>query len=621
MNKFLVRNLAVCLPAIMVVAPVLHAQSTTTTTTPIQHVVVIFQENISFDHYFATYPVAANNNSSEPSFTAAANTPSVNGLSGPLLTNNPNSVQPFRLTRAQAVLCDQDHNYGDEQKAFDGGLMDKFVQATGSSSASCDVGGHGNGIAMSYYDGNSVTALWNYAQNYAMSDNSFGTTFGPSTPGVFNLIAGQTNGATVTAGNASGNVSAGSVIGDPRPDPSLDDCTLAPPRTYISMSGKNIGDLLNAKNLTWGFFQGGFKPTSTNGGTAVCGAHHTGLAGDDAVTTSGDYIPHHQGFQYFKQTSNPHHLPYSSVAMIGQTDQANHQYDLADFFTALAAGNMPAVTYLKAAAYQDGHAGYSSTLDEQTFLVNTINTIMQSPFWSTTAIIVSYDDSDGFYDHVMGPIVLQSNTPDDQLLGAGSCGSATNVTQQGRCGYGPRLPLLVISPYAKVNYVDHTVTDQSSILRFIEDNWNLGRIGGGSSDAFAGPINGMFNFTTGATPAKAVMLDPSAGTVVSGGSSGGGGTSGGSGTTTAVAGPKNTTSTVNQIQLDGTKSTSFDGKPLMYQWGLVSGSPTAAISNGNTATPLVQFDAGTGAYTFVLIVTDSSGKTASDTVTINYTGH
>ena len=623
MNTFIVRSLPVCLSAMMVLAPVVQAQTPTATTTPIQHVVVIFQENVSFDHYFATYPVAANNTGNEPSFTAAVNTPSVNGLSGPLLTNNPNSSQPFRLTRAQAVLCDQDHNYGDEQKAFDGGLMDMFVQAVGSTSTSCDVGGHGKGIVMGYYDGNTVTALWNYAQNYAMSDNSFGTTFGPSTPGVLNLIAGQTHGATVTAGSAAGNVSAGSVIGDPRPDPSLDDCTLAPPRTYISMSGKNVGDLLNAKSITWGFFQGGFKPTSTNAGTAVCAAHHTGLAGDDAVTTSGDYIPHHQGFQYYKQTANQHHLPATSVAMIGQTDQANHQYDLSDFFTALSAGNMPAVTYLKAAAYQDGHAGYSDPLDEQTFVVNTINTIMQSPFWSSTAIIIAYDDSDGFYDHVMGPIVTQSGTSDDQLLGAGSCGSGTNATYQGRCGYGPRLPLMVISPYAKVNYVDHTTTDQSSILRFIEDNWSLGRIGDSSTDAIAGPINGMFNFAAGGGTAKAVMLDPTMGTVVSGGTTPGGGTgggTGGSGTTTAVAGPKNATATVNQFQLDGTKSTSFDGKPLTYQWALISGGPTAAISNGNTATPLVQFDAGSGSYSFVLTVTDSAGNMASDTVTVRYVG-
>ena len=85
---------------------------------------------------------------------------------------------------------------------------------------------------------------------------------------------------------------------------------------------------------------------------------------------------------------------------------------------------------------------------------------------------------------------------DDQLAGPGSCGSGKTATRTGPCGYGPRLPLLVISPYAKQNYVDHSVTDQSSILRFIEDNWNLGRLGNGSADAWAGTLNGMFDFYT-----------------------------------------------------------------------------------------------------------------------------
>jgi phospholipase C len=574
--------------------------------------VVILQENVSFDHYFATYPIAANSSPNEPTFTAAPNTPSVNGLSGPLLTHNPNSVQPFRLSRSQGVTCDQDHNYNDEQKAFNNGLMNKFVEAVGVGSASCDIGGHGAGIVMGYYDGNTVTAIWTYAQNYAMSDNSFGTTFGPSTPGVFSLIAGQTHGATVTAGNAAGNVGAGgSVIGDPRPDPSLDDCTLAPPRTYISMSGKNVGDLLNAQKITWGNFAGGFRPTSmTANGTAVCASHHTGWAGDDAVTTSGDYIPHHEGFQYYKQSANPHHLPPTSSGMIGQTDQANHQYDIADFFTALSAGNMPAVSILKAPAYQDGHAAYSDPLDEQTFLVNTINAIMQSPFWGSTAIIISYDDSDGWYDHQMGPIVTQSTSADDFLTGSGACGDGSQAAYQGRCGYGPRLPLLVISPYARVNYVDHTVTDQSSILRFIEDNWSLGRIGDNSTDAVAGSLMGMFNF--GAT-APAVLLDPNQGTLT--------GTASGTPlpagqVTKAVANLKNLAVTSNQLTLDGTASTSFDGKPLTYQWSLSSGSPNAQISNANTATPAVFLENGLGAYSFTLTVTDSAGKTSTDTTTI-----
>ena len=603
--------------AVLILPESIFAQSQPpATTTPIQHVVVIFQENVSFDHYFATYPVAANSVFGEPLFTAAPNTPPVNGLNGPLMTHNPNSVQPFRLTRRQAVTCDQDHNYGDEQKAFNGGLMNKFVESLGSSTTSCDVAGYGKSIVMGYYDGNTTTALWNYAQRFAMSDNSFGTTFGPSTPGVVNLIAGDTSGATVTAGSAAGNVSSGSVIGDPRPDPALDDCTLAPPRTYISLAGKNVGDLLNAKNVTWGWFQGGFKPSSVKpDGTAVCATSHNNISGASAGT---DYIPHHEGFQYYKQTSNPHHLPPTSVAKVGQTDQANHQYDLSDFFAALAAGNLPAVSYLKAGAYQDGHAGYSDPLDEQTFLVNTINSIMLSPFWNSTAIVISYDDSDGWYDHAMSPILMQSATADDQLNGPGICGGSTAATTQGRCGYGPRLPLLVISPYAKVNHVDHNVTDQSSILRFIEDNWSLGRIGNNSTDEFAGPLTGMFDFKNPA--AMAVLLDPATGVVTNSNPSGPGSPGTGSGTT-AVANPKNATAFNNGFSLDGTASASADGKALTYQWALSPGSPFAVLLNANTSTPTVQFDSGYGTYSFTLTVTDSSGKTATDTTTVLYLGH
>jgi phospholipase C len=495
---------------------------------PIQHVVVIFQENVSFDHYFATYPNAANTDGS--TFTAKAGTPLVNGLfPGGLLDHNPNSTQPFRLSSLQAATCDQDHGYTDEQRSFNAGAMNKFPETVGVGAPGCLDYGHGKGLVMGYYDGNTVTALWNYAQNFAMSDNSYSTTFGPSTPGALNLVAGQTHGAALAPdtanrlGGPSGNITAvdatgiGSVVGDPRPSPAFDNCTLPSPaapaaaRAYITMTGRNIGDLLNDHHVTWGWFQGGFKPaaaptpplSNTPGGTGpvVCGSTHAGVPG---TGTSYDYIPHHEPFQYYRQTSNPQHLPPSSTAMIGHTDQANHQYDLADFWKAFEAGHLPAVSYLKAAAYQDGHAGYSSPLDEQTFLVETINRLMESREWEHMAIIVLYDDSDGWYDHQMGPIVRQSNAanpssgaPDDGLFGTGAkanCGTPVAGSFNGRCGYGPRQPLLVISPWARRNHVDHQVTDQSSVLRFIEDNWHLGRLGNQSADAIAGSLKGLFDF-------------------------------------------------------------------------------------------------------------------------------
>jgi phospholipase C len=461
------------------------------TATPIKHVVVIFQENVSFDHYFATYPVAANP-MGEPHFRARRGTPTVNGLSGALLTHNGNLVNPFRFDRSQAATCDQDHNYTDEQKAFNHGIMDQFVQTVGTGPGTDGILTCKKTDVMGYFDGNTVTALWNYAQHFAMSDNSFNTTFGPSTPGALNLISGQTNGATTVSGNTTGDLAGGSVIGDPQPG--FDKCST---RETVSLAGQNIGDLLNNKGISWGWFQGGFRD---------CSVAHTGSDG----IPKKDYIPHHEPFQYYKSTSNPNHVPPTSTALIGHAgDQANHQYDITDFWAAFDANNFPEVSFLKAPGFQDGHAGYSDPLAEQTFLVETINRLQQSREWEETAVIISYDDSDGWYDHVMSPIVSPSNTSADALNGPGNCGTSAPGSQQGKCGFGPRLPLLVISPFAKQNFVDGTLTDQSSILRFIEDNWGTGRIGGGSSDDSAGTLFHMFDFSHPRN--HRLFLDPSTG--------------------------------------------------------------------------------------------------------------
>jgi phospholipase C len=483
------------------------------TTTPIKHVVVIFQENVSFDHYFATYPNALNP-AGEPRFKAKKGTPSVNGLNDAMLNHNPNSANPMRLGRDEALTCDQDHHYGDEQRSFNGGLMDKFVEYTNRETCTPPQVSKPN-LVMGYYDGNTVTAIWNYAQHFAMSDNSFNTTFGPSTPGAINLVSGQTWGAistqpdTDTYGAVSTDANGvGTVINDP--DPTYDDCsTTKYPTISMIDSNKNVGDLLNAKGITWGFFEGGFKPSSRDAnGNAVCESKSPNIAG----VMVRDYIPHHQPFQYYKSTSNPHHLPPSSVAMIGHQDQANHQYDLSDFWAAVNAGNLPAVSFLKAPAAQDGHAAYSDPLDEQKFIVETINRLQKTPQWANTAVVISYDDSDGWYDHVMPPIVKQSSDSANDALVDNSCGSVAAGGHQDRCGYGPRLPLLVISPWAKKNFVDHSVTDQTSILKFIEDNWTLGRIGDDSFDKLAGSLDNMFDFKH-AEHKRRLFLDPESGQV------------------------------------------------------------------------------------------------------------
>ena len=550
------------------------------TTTPIKHLVVIFDENVSFDHYFGTYPYATNP-SGEPQFTASPDTPTVNNLvnqstpagpTGPLLTNNPNESNPLRLDNADPMTCDQDHNYKDEQSAADHGAEDMFVQDTGNVTMgvkiklpACLTSGEtnppndtNNYAVMDYYDGNTVTALWNYAQHFSMSDNAWTTTFGPSTPGALNATSAQTYGAICGPGSATytppsactaptgldptspttvlaSNITApstqapagtGTDYGDA--DPTYDICSYLPranggdgdsAASTMTMGGNNIGEELTTAGLTWGWFQGGFddgyvpgqgtQPTTAQ----ICSEKHPNHGG----SLVNDYSPHHEPFQYYSSTANPMHLPPTSVAMVGHNDQANHQYDTQDFWAAANSGNLPDVSYLKAPEYQDGHAGYSDPLDEQTWLVNTINGLEALPTWKSTAVVVTYDDSDGWYDHVLGPILTGSQTTLDTLTGANQCGSnvpqttaTPPVNEQARCGVGTRVPFLVVSRYSGRNKVSDSLIDQSSIVKFIESNWSLNPMGNGASDSAAGSLDSLFNFG-GGPPAPPLTLDPTTG--------------------------------------------------------------------------------------------------------------
>jgi phospholipase C len=665
------------------------------TKTPIKHLVVIFQENVSFDHYFGTYPNAANpgGQNGGPTFTARPGTPAVDGLlpatdsSLPAslqhstdLTNpsvNPNAAAPMRLdwtpdgapgSAGGQETCDQDHNYSDEEQSFDGNAdgsifkMDLFVQSVGKASGRTPNGAAAcvPGTVMDYYDGNSTTAFWNYAQHYSMSDNSYDTTFGPSAPGAINLVSGDTGGVDTDTTHQAGTVSIatnGSPSGSPNADitsdgnggfsltsdaqPFWDDCST---RDAVALTGTNIGDELNAAGLTWGWFQGGFRPTMTFAdataasghsgqptsqfikdefsgsavvtnrpvppanisathsatkvglpsglGTAsdqgLCNTYHAigvalspntvstpnptenGLA-DNTVPTNApwgfkdDYIAHHEPFQYYATTANPHHLTVDdgklhgpdSLSMIGndtqtflkgvpQFDTPNHNYDTSDFNALVSAINsgalppdaLPAVTFLKAPAYQDGHAQYSNPRDEQAFVVNEVNALEKSPDWSSTAVVINYDDSDGWYDHVYSGITNPSNSPADNLTGptktgaitptnttSGQCGSGKALGpgtngQQGRCGFSSRLPMMLISPCAAPDRVDHNTSDQASIINFIEYNWGLDPIPGSfdqslsqtdKNEGIPFDLAGLFDFSNCNQPA--ITLDPATGEI------------------------------------------------------------------------------------------------------------
>jgi phospholipase C len=585
------------------------------TVTPIQHVVVIYQENVSYDHYFGTYPNAANTDGSQ--FIPSPGTPSGNGLSSALLASNPNSAQPKRLDSSPTGLpggpggqltCDQNHNYSSEQEAANGGQMNKFPEAVGTGSGKAPGGTNcDRNQVMDYYDGNTVTALWNYAQRYSMSDNSFGTVYGPSSPGAIALVSGNTGNvdmahavnspSTATSTSPNADLTADgdggfSLTSDAQPY--WDDCST---RDAVGMNGLNIGDLLNSAGLSWGWFEGGERPSisysaalarlgktqstadfqpdefknagfqndvphSSNQG--ICDTvHPVGVAlGGDGSQGWGfkdDYIPHHEPFNYYPSTANPHHLTVptdssghdtlAGLRTIGrdtesykdgkpQFDTPNHNYDTSDFdqlVGAIANGDLPpsalpAVSFLKAPGYEDGHAAYSDPADEQAFVTREINALMKTPDWEHTAVVINYDDSDGWYDHAFPGVQNPSLSPADNLTNttfsgatSGQCGSNPQPFtplggEQGRCGFGPRLPMMVISPFAAQNHIDHNMSDQASIPNFVEYNWRLPAISGSadhglsstdSSEGIPFDLAGLFDFH--GPRAQRVLLDPSSG--------------------------------------------------------------------------------------------------------------
>ena len=518
------------------------------TTTPIKYLVVLYPENSSFDRYFGVYPVALNREEAPP-FHARPDTPAVNGLTDTLLEHNPNQSNPFRIGRLDSFTCDANHDYHDELLARNQGLMNRYVEhgAEGPSAQEldpatvaleklvkaeefCHRNAQGNyDTDLGHFDGNTVTALWNYAQYFAISDNFFATMAGQSTRGHLNLVVGDVYGvlckpaggneaatyvghgtlpfcngpADSTATPPPSNGTIGTLVDDV--DPYYDVCSQT--GNTAALAGRNLGDLLTVAGITWGWFQGGFADCSITH-PKVAYDLAKGIDPDTDPVRMADYVPHHNPFQYFQSTANPRHLPPTSVDMVGHSDQAMHQYDLALFWQVAERGALPAVSFLKPPNYQNGHPAQSEPLDEQVFIVESLNRLQQLPQWRQMAVIVAWDDSDGWYDHVMPPIVNTSETPLDTGPGGERlCGDGTQGPGA-RCAYGPRLPFLVISPFAKENFVSSALADQTSILRFIEDNWLGGqRISESSFDNIAGSIAGMFDFSR-RTKVRRLFLDP-----------------------------------------------------------------------------------------------------------------
>jgi phospholipase C len=380
------------------------------TNSPIKHLVVIYQENRSFDNYFGTYPNA-------PGFKALPGTPKAEGIPDGSynLDENGNKVAPFLFGKEELQTADVDHNFDDMMKATNGGKMDGFYMSSENHSK-----GTGR-LAMGYYDYNALPAYWQYAQHFSMADHFFQPIFGPSTPGALYLVAAQ-------SGNAGNPMK-----GDPVPAYGPlggDGGKRWEPLTY-----KNIGDELSAKGVSWGWYQGGF------------------------AAADASYSSHHNPFQYFANYNN----------------YAGNLKDYNDLKKDIDQHSLPAVTYVKGAYGDDEHPGLGnqSSPTAEDFSVQTINDIMSSDYWKDTAIIITYDESGGYWDHVAPP---QLQAGPDGLAGA-----------------GPRIPAIVISPYSKRNYVGHEQYDTTSILKFIEWNWGVDALN--NRDANANNLLDLMDFS------------------------------------------------------------------------------------------------------------------------------
>lgn len=439
-KKKIASSLASCLiasPALTGLAPVQAAVQDTQT--PIKHTVVIFQENRSFDNYFGTYPYAPGFHPLPGTPTNVANFQDVaenvyHAVYNPDQYGNP--VYPQLLT--QLDTTDVDHNYNDMIAMVDDGKMDKFYYENQYVYSK-----HDGNIAMGYYDYNSIPALWQYAQHYAMADHWFQPVYGPSTPGALYLVAAQ-----------SGNNSSAAITGDPPPafapyggdNPVYKgNYSVAPVLTY-----QNIGDELSSAGRTWAWYQGGWDDANAvpNGAYSSTGPANL-------------YSAHHNPFQYFQNYQNGNYK--------------NNLKDYNNLATDIQNGNLPEVSFVKAEYGEDEHPGglpSQSNPSAEDFTVKTINQIMNSPYWNDTAIILAYDESGGNYDHVAPPNLQPG--PD------------------GLQGDGPRIPAIVISPYAKQNYVSHTTYDTASILKFIETNYGVSALN--NHDANVNNITEMFDF-------------------------------------------------------------------------------------------------------------------------------
>lgn len=433
----------------------------------INHVIIIFMENWTFDGLYGSFPGANGVRSAEARVIQADKDGNPFATLPPVINswenNQPDTRFPSDLPNAPFVIDEYVpntdivpsplHRFYQYQLQLNGGKMDRFV-------AWSDDGA----MTMGVYDTTRLP-LYPYARQFTLADNYFSAAFGGSMLNHFWLICACTPvwhdapakfiadpkydaqgklidpGEVASNGGGNGNVTPdGYLVNDVDPHYNPHHANvpleeLAPPQ-----DAPTIGDRLSEKGIDWAWYGEGYA---------------------DALAGKPDklFIFEHQPFVYFTQFGD------------GTAAKQEHLRDASEFMTALQNGTLPAVSYLKPIGTYDQHAGYSAPAPSEQHAIEWIQAVMNSPYWKDSAIFLTYDDFGGTFDHVPPPVV-------------------------DRWGPGGRVPLLVLSPFAKKGFVDHTRYDHTSTLKFIETRWQLAPLT--ERDAAANDLTSAFDFNRAA---------------------------------------------------------------------------------------------------------------------------
>lgn len=407
----------------------------------LQHLVVIYLENHSFDNLYGEFPGADGLSNAGPTrqqVDAGGNPfstlPQVTGSPFPTtLANAPFPIEDY--VPADMRIRDLVHRFYQEQAQIDGGRMDKFAQISDAK-----------GETMGFYHTGPLS-LAAEAANYTLCDNFFHAAFGGSFLNHIWLIAARSpvfpnapssvvaqlgadgslirDGAVTPDGYAVNTIFS---VNQPHPA-STPTANLLPNQTFAT-----IGDRLSERRISWAWYSGGWN---------------------DALAGHADplFQYHHQPFAYFANYAD------------GTAAKAEHLRDESEFIAAAQAGRLRAVSFVKPLGPQNEHPGYADLLTGERHVLDLINAVRNGPDWPTTAIIITYDEHGGFWDHVPPPVI-------------------------DRWGPGTRVPTLVISPFSKRHFVDHRRYDTTSILALIEHRWRLQPLS--DRDAAADDMAGAF---------------------------------------------------------------------------------------------------------------------------------